>query len=315
MATPRRQNRNVMILLRIGVTVLCGIALFSVIDPADIWRYISRIPGESLVTALLLHVLIILLLGWRWQTILKMLGTDCRLMPAVDMTFMATFFNLVLPFSIGGDIYRIWLGRRVGININDTVPGTVLDRLTGLLALGLMLLLTAGLLPTSALPWELRGLMIALLPMLLISLWLFFALVPPRENKQGVGQRLAVMSQKLRAACGKQGNMLTILLQSLVAHLLAVGTVIAIAAGLGLDLNIADALLLVPVMLLAIMLPISVGGWGLREAAAIPLLALADIPASGAVALALLFGLTQIAAGGVGALYFFWTTSNRRQRA
>jgi uncharacterized membrane protein YbhN (UPF0104 family) len=62
------------------------------------------------------------------------------------------------------------------------------------------------------------------------------------------------------------------------------------------------------------MLPISIGGWGVREAAAIPLLALAGIPASGAVTLALLFGLTQVAAAGCGTLYFYLSSAMRQQR-
>lgn len=300
--------------LRLGVTGLCGIALFSIIDPTEIWGYLSQVRGESLVAALLLHALIIILLGWRWQQILKMLSTDCRLISAVDMTFMATFFNLVLPFSIGGDVYRVLLSRRIGFNINETLPGAILDRLAGLLALGLMLLITAGLLQTSALPWELRGAMMSLLPLMLIVFWLLFTLGPGILAKRGIAYRIAIMSNNLRAAGRRVAPVLAVLIQSLLAHLLAVAIVVVIASGLDLNLSITDALLLVPVLLLAIMLPISIGGWGVRESAAVPLLALAGVPASGAVTLALLFGLTQIAAGGCGALYFFVNTTARQQR-
>jgi uncharacterized protein (TIRG00374 family) len=311
---PQRKSRNPVLALRLGVTALCCVALFFVVDPSEIWGYFSRITGKNLAAAILLHVVIVIILGWRWQTILKSMGTVCRLVSAVDMTFMATFFNLVLPFSIGGDVYRVWLGWRIGIDLDDTVPAAVLDRLTGLLALSLMLLLTAAFLPTSALPWQLRCLMMALLPLIVIFLWLLVTFLPTLRSESKTFHRFRTMSERLRVACSRKGNMLTVFLQSLVAHLVSVIIVVVLAGGLQLDLKIADAFLLVPVMLLAIMMPISLGGWGVREAAAIPLLALAGIPASGAVALALLYGLTQIVSGAAGAMYFSLNTSARARQ-
>ena len=156
--------------------------------------------------------------------------------------------------------------------------------------------------------------MMSLLPLMLIVFWLLFTLGPRILAKRGIAYRIAIMSNNLRAAGRRVAPVLAVLIQSLLAHLLAVAIVVVIASGLDLNLSITDALLLVPVMLLAIMLPISIGGWGVRESAAVPLLALAGVPASGAVTLALLFGLTQIAAGGCGALYFFFNTTARQQR-
>ena len=312
--TARRKNRVLNIVLRLSITGLCFGMLFQAIEPVELWRYLSDVEIPSLAIAVLLHSLIVVLLGWRWRCILKVMGTDCRLAAAVDMTFVATFFNLVLPFSIGGDLYRMWLSRRIGINMADTVPGTVMDRLAGLIALGLMVLFTAAALPEDAVPWEVRTLMIVLLPAMMASTWLFVGLLPRLRLKWGTIRHVSAACDKLRAAYERRQDVLAILCQSLAAHLLAVAIVVAIADGLALNLGVADAFLLVPAMLLSTMLPISLGGWGVREAVAIPLLALAGVSASGAITLALLFGVTQIVAGATGTLYFFWTSTTRERQ-
>jgi uncharacterized membrane protein YbhN (UPF0104 family) len=51
-------------------------------------------------------------------------------------------------------------------------------------------------------------------------------------------------------------------------------------------------------------LPVSVGGWGTREAAAVAALAPFGVPAPAAVGAAMIYGLYGIAQGALGALAF-----------
>jgi uncharacterized membrane protein YbhN (UPF0104 family) len=88
----------------------------------------------------------------------------------------------------------------------------------------------------------------------------------------------------------------------LIGHLFAIACAVAIARGLHLVLSVPDALLLFPVVLLAGMLPFSIGGWGVREAAAISVFSFVGMPPGGALATSLLFGLTQMAVSGLGSL-------------
>jgi uncharacterized membrane protein YbhN (UPF0104 family) len=71
----------------------------------------------------------------------------------------------------------------------------------------------------------------------------------------------------------------------------------------------------VPVILLATMLPFSIGGWGVREAAAVAVLSLAGISAEAALSLSLIFGLTQVAVSGVGTLLCLAWGGGRLSRA
>ncbi|HZP85912.1 MAG TPA: lysylphosphatidylglycerol synthase domain-containing protein, partial [Burkholderiales bacterium] len=78
-------------------------------------------------------------------------------------------------------------------------------------------------------------------------------------------------------------------LASLVVHLLA--------RGLGVDLPLGEALLLVPLVTLVSVLPISIAGWGVRESAMVVALGLIGVPAAAAFSLSVLYGLVIMATG------------------
>ena len=65
-----------------------------------------------------------------------------------------------------------------------------------------------------------------------------------------------------------------------------------ISAGLGNELTILQCLFVVPVFTILAGLPISYGGWGVRELSSIPILGLYGIPEEVALTLTILFGLT-----------------------
>jgi uncharacterized membrane protein YbhN (UPF0104 family) len=56
---------------------------------------------------------------------------------------ISLWFNQVLPSSAGGDVVRIWLLRRRGVQWSQAVKGVMADRFTALL--GLVALMVAGL--------------------------------------------------------------------------------------------------------------------------------------------------------------------------
>ena len=59
---------------------------------------------------------------------------------------------------------------------------------------------------------------------------------------------------------------------------------------MGLDLDVAwlECLVLVPLVMLIMTIPISIGGWGVRETAMVSLFGLVGVPGEGALALSVL---------------------------
>jgi len=77
-----------------------------------------------------------------------------------------------------------------------------------------------------------------------------------------------------------------------------------------IEITFLDCFFLVPPVILAMTLPISIAGWGVREGAMIVTLGLVGVPQESALVLSILFGLgTMIAAFPGGIIWLF--TRNR----
>jgi uncharacterized membrane protein YbhN (UPF0104 family) len=293
------------IAVRLFVTISCCAVLFSWIDVRVLWSSIASLPPAAWFSALLLQALIVFVLGWRWRSIVAAVGQMATYGWAARLTFATTFFNMILPLSIGGDIGRVWLGRHAGVDLRTGLTVAILDRLAGLIGLGLLLCASAIFLPAGWLPKDVRLCMILVFPMMLVGLWLIAAF-----SGAGVSHWLALqwagdVAEKAKLFLRQPWPLCLTVTQSLIGHVMSVIVVFVCARGLGIPLTFGYALLLVPIMLLATMLPFSIGGWGLREASAIAVLSLAGITTESALALALIFGMTQLIVGGAGTLACF----------
>src|SRR5262249_45726027 len=100
-----------------------------------------------------------------------------------------------------------------------------------------------------------------------------------------------------------------ILFWSLCNHLCRVGMVICLAASLGLNLSVTDALIVVPASLLISMAPISIGGWGVREVVLVHGLSLVGIASGGALAISVLYGAIWLINALVG--FFAWIAERK----
>jgi uncharacterized membrane protein YbhN (UPF0104 family) len=157
-------------------------------------------------------------------------------------------------------------------------------------------------------PWEplaarvFAGLCVAAVIIWLLLPWGLLALLR-RNHPPGLPRWLAPLAQAARrpdfgAQLAVQMAAST-LVQALSALALACG---ALALGVQLPLA-AWAFAIAPIFLMAT-LPVSIGGWGTREAAAAVALAPFGIPAAAAVGAGLLYGVFMLAQGALGALAF-----------
>ncbi|MCK5167303.1 MAG: flippase-like domain-containing protein, partial [Rhodospirillaceae bacterium] len=64
-----------------------------------------------------------------------------------------------------------------------------------------------------------------------------------------------------------------------------------LSIGIGVEITLVDCLALFPLILLIQTLPISIAGWGVREGAMVKVFAMVGVPAGGALAISLLFGV------------------------
>jgi len=89
-------------------------------------------------------------------------------------------------------------------------------------------------------------------------------------------------------------------------HLLSIAAIFLAAHAVRVPVTLSIVLAIGPILPLAQALPISVGGWGVREAAAVALLAMTGVDATSALPVSLMFGVLLVLSTLPGAL--FWLT-------
>ncbi len=104
-----------------------------------------------------------------------------------------------------------------------------------------------------------------------------------------------------------------LLVLSLASNVLAALAIYAFAVGLDLPISVWDCLALVPATVLAMLIPISFAGWGLREVAMILLFGYLGIAADVSLALSIAFGLAMIVASLPGCVFWLMARSSARR--
>src|SRR6266568_2020447 len=299
---PRRVAAEKIAIFAVKLLVT-GACFWYVSGQIDFARVLSAAPLLDLrwaAFAILVFLLQIPLVALRWRNVLAELVTlDERMTRAamIAVTTIGVFFTQVLP-GVMGEGVRAWLLVRLGCDWRNALTSVVIDRGIGvglLLALGfVILLLPSGL---TALGGH-RQLVLVVYGGLLLTGVLALALAPtivPLLARWRYSRWLASLSADAhRVLLGPRSPL--ILGTGCFIHALTILVIWSLGRAQGLALPAADAAILFTVMMGVALVPISIGGWGLRE--------LADhgIAPERALLFSVQFGLTLAIASLPGAL-------------
>jgi len=249
----------------------------------------------------------------RFQLLLRSAGLPSRLGTLLRAYLIASFFNLVLPGLIMGDVYRLADARRDTGHGGAVLGIVALERLLGFAALGTMALIATPLLPGDTPTWVRLGVAglgaaITLGPFLLFS---------------DVGRRLAAVlasaierfwqrggdaARDALAAIERAGTEPAVLVRafalSVANQWLPVLAVVALAGPLDTEVALYWYAVIIPFVTLASLLPISVGGTGVREALFVALFGAVGMRPEVALVLSLSTLFVALAWGAVGLLLF-----------
>lgn len=185
--------------------------------------------------------------------------------------FAGLVANLGLPGVAGGDVVRATYLLPHGVATRAATVASVLDRLVDTATLGLLIgagALVAGVPP--ALSTANIGVRWPLIGAGLGALALGAAIVLLKRKKGGSGVSLASLAGDIR---GRAGALAAAVAVTAVVQSAFVMTNVWMAADLGLDIGIAPWFVAWPLSKIIAILPISLGGIGVREAALVSLLA------------------------------------------
>ena len=268
MTAPRPTRRP----LRIGLRVLVTLSLCLVLAVRTDWRLLaeslSRLGLPMLATAFGAHLLTSALDLLRLGRVLVPLGPSGW--EVVRLHFAGLYFGSFLPGQTGADVYRTASLTRSGIDWKSATSSMILLRTCGLLALLAAAFVSSTLLPLYELPplWPDRR---ALLGAAIVTVLLLLAagalrVAAPRLFEVPVrGARGLLQSASRGLADLGGGGVGRILLLSVGVIVARVGVLSALLGAAGVDLSVVPCFFVVSYTSLATLLPLGIGGLGVRE--------------------------------------------------
>jgi uncharacterized membrane protein YbhN (UPF0104 family) len=239
--------------------------------------------------------------AWRWRVVAGALGVEIALPDAVCAYYRSLFLNSVLVGGVLGDVHRaVTHGKRVG-DVARGLRAVAWERLIGQIVQAAVTVVVLLALPSplrSALPYILAG-----VAGVACAAWCTALFV--RQAARGSQSRLTrtarAVSADVRHGLLRPDVWPRVLLASalVVAGHTATFVIAARAAGSTAPLDELVALLML--VQTAMVVPLGIGGWGLREGAAAWAFAAAGFGAAAGVSAAVLYAVLMLIAVAPGA--------------
>src|SRR5882762_6153340 len=291
------------------VKILISVALlYLALRKVNLADLASRIDVASLgwiALAIAVTLLQIFLGVLRWREVSAACGAPLTTTTALRFNLIGTFFNQTLPSSIGGDAVRLWLVARGGAGWRAATYSIFVDRAIGLIALAVIIV--------ASLPWSYRliGDPRGQLALLLVDFaalaggvgFLLLGVLPWPWLKRWWGTHHLHACSRIADGVlfsAKHGPKVTAL--SLVVHVLTAVIAWCVVKSIAAPIGFGEVFQLVPPVVLITMLPISIAGWGVREATMGLAFGFAGLATTEGVNVSLLYGAVSFIVGALGGL-------------
>jgi uncharacterized membrane protein YbhN (UPF0104 family) len=253
--------------------------------------------------------------GFRLARIQQRAGVQVPATLFLGTYYAGLAFNNILPSGVGGDAVRVMILTKRGYPLGTLVFSTLADRFLGLLGLfvigGLAMLAAPSALHATPLDGRMIGSLLLLVS--LVCLWWLPGLLgfllgrlarrPGSRWGEGIARSHALIGRTLQPP----RRVTDLLLLSLASHAFVVLSYASCGASLLPEMTLAHYFIAIPGVMLLLVLPISLGGLGLREISTVGLLVWLGADAQAALTLSLVFLLiswVSVIPGFFGAVHY-----------
>ena len=294
--------------LRVAVTIVVLGYLVSRIDVIDA---VGAVTGISLTTWALLLLLTAIdraFAASRWIVLVRASSIDLAFMQGFRIFLVSSFLGSFLPAGVGGDVARTWELASRTKRRSEALAVAAVDRWLGLASV--VILGVAGLANWSGVvdarvSAALYGLLALVLVGGAIGVFadrLIARLLPARwAERDGAIAKLASVVRTLRL---RWPTMLFVSALSFLMQALRVILAWCIGTGLGVDVPLAYYFVVMPIGIVLILLPVSIGGFGPAQGVIIWMFRPLQVPDAVSFAMSTLFILLGFAANLPGAVLY-----------
>jgi uncharacterized membrane protein YbhN (UPF0104 family) len=235
--------------------------------------------------------------AWRWRLISKGLGLHFSASTAIREYYLAQFLNQGIPGGILGDASRA-ARFRTHAGLMVSASSVILERFAG--QLGSLAILSIAFFVTAVIPggldWPMWIPSVVLLSLFAMVLLILLLVAFIRTSSTRVARTLRELLLSAGKTIGSASSVWVLIFLSAATAICNVAGFTFAAWAIGVPFAFSAALVLVPMVLFAMLLPISIAGWGLREGAAVILLPIAGFSATEGLAASVTFGLVSLVA-------------------
>lgn len=310
-------KKRLLQLFRIVVSVILVVWLFQMADSAHLAARLAQMSLFFTILMMLVSNVDRILMAYKWNLLLRAKGIHLSWFDAFSTYYKSSFLGMLILPTVGADAMRIFeTSRKVG-HTEDIISSVVIERFLGIVALGvvgvLSLFLFVGQLDQGG--WNN---LVQLLLLIVGVTVVFLVSLNPRWQK-GITERLlnarwkplrkgGQILQSYQQYARHRKALFIFLLLSIVEQFIPAITAYLVAKALYLDIPFLYFLIFIPIILTIVRLPISFDGFGVREGLYVYFFGLVGVIASDAFLIGLLSSVLWRIGTAPPALYFFWAS-------
>jgi uncharacterized protein (TIRG00374 family) len=270
-----RSLKAALAVVKIAVSAALLTILFSRADLTSMLQQFRQMNLAWTAAALGMYGAMLAVSAWRWRLLLRIQTVDISFRRLSQSFLVATFFNNFLPSNIGGDVVRV--ADTAPYAGSKTLATTVvlLDRVLGLVALLAVAAVASVLAVWTGI--RLDGMQYVWVALALLVIGLLFVLRHPgkisrlarrvaADRAVGIQTRFQSLLGALDRFAHEPSGLWSAFGGAVAVQVLLVLFYICAARSLAVPLPLLAASVIVPVSLAVQMVPLSINGFGVREA-------------------------------------------------
>jgi uncharacterized protein (TIRG00374 family) len=292
------------------------ILLLFLSDPSTVWQNVQKVSVQKITILITVIILSQAISSLRWQWILEREGTKIGFKTLFTSYMSAMFVNNILPTSVGGDFVKIIDIYRITKNVSLSMVSVFFDRLIGLVTLffiswiGIAFAFQIVSSPTIW-GWIFINFVCIIITLIFLNETIIVSIIQYLEKRQSlsnIGKVLRLSYERLILYKKKKKFLVKLLIISLPIQFNAIIIYHQVAISMNIIIPFIFYLFAIPFILIFSLLPISFGGLGVREAAAVFVFANAGVSEDAALSMALVaMSITYFASLVGGILLLFRT--------
>lgn len=298
---PEKKKKHLATAIRIVVSVGLLTFLFYKMGPTKI---LDAIRGADPVMVLAIFGLMLAehLHGtYKWMILLRHTASNVPFWPMLRIRYLSAFIGTFGLGAVTIELVRMYGLARYTNDLAMSFTSILMDRLLGLTGLSIMILTGVVMQSRETVAgiefWAFGAMALILAGWVAIMNTRFRQLTDKILSPQWLAKvrdKQNKVYQSLDTYRGRPGLLAWGMIQSLIFNVLRILVVWAAALAVGIDVPISAYFVVVPAVIFAMLIPISMSGWGVRETIFVSLLTLYGPEKETVLAMSLLIGVCAV---------------------